>query len=233
MIAREDTVERFIQEPSRRNRDDVIAAHLHLCKRAARKFRRPGNDGADLEQVAAVGLIKATDGYRPERTTPFEAYAWIVIIGELMHYVRDHERAIRIPRRLRELDRRYARAWECLAARRQAEPTVNELAGELNVDVHVIDELRAFRGQAARDADRSGGTRLEQVASAFPGPSIEERVTLLMALDALSARERTIVLGTFGAGLSQAEVAAQLHLSQGQISKLLNRALAKLAREIA
>ena len=53
----------------------MIDAHRHLCVRGARNFRRAESDPADLEQVAAIGLIKATDTYCHDRTTPFEAYA--------------------------------------------------------------------------------------------------------------------------------------------------------------
>ena len=63
------------------------------------------------------------------------------------------------------------------------------------------------------------------MAAAPRGISLEERLTLLTAVDELNERERTIVLGTFGAGLSQAEVATMLGLSQSQVSKLLARAL--------
>jgi RNA polymerase sigma-B factor len=222
-------VDRFLAYRSAANREAVIAAYFHLCKRAARKFRRRGTELIDLEQVAALGLIKATDAFRPERTTPFEAYAWIVIVGELMHYVRDHERAVRIPRRLRTLDRRYVRAWEELAARRHAEPTAGELASELDVDRRAIDELRLLGPGTLCPCGESG---LENVASALPGIAIEDRLTLMTAIDALDQRERTIVLATFGAGLSQAEVAAALQLSQGQISKLLSRAIAKLKLDL-
>jgi len=52
---------------------------------------RPGLDKADLHQIAAIGLIKACDRYNPGVATPFEAFAWLFIIGELMHFVRDGE----------------------------------------------------------------------------------------------------------------------------------------------
>jgi len=47
----------------------------------------------DLEQVAAVALIKACDRYDGSLPTPFEAYAWISIVGELMNHLRARKRA--------------------------------------------------------------------------------------------------------------------------------------------
>jgi RNA polymerase sigma-B factor len=228
---------RFLDAPSRANRDAVIAAHRYLCERGARKFRRAASDPADLEQVAAVGLIKATDAYRAERSTPFEAYAWLVIVGELMHYVRDHERLVRVPRSLRSLERRYAATWETLAAERGGEPTACELATALGVSHRTIEELHAMR-QGNRLWEGDGhAVRPTQQWEAFPavvpGLSLEERVAVLAAVDSLEQRERTIVLATFAAGLSQKQISARIGLSQSQVSKILGRALAKLHARVA
>ena len=233
MNERQAIIDRYLAERSRTNRDAVIAAHMYLCKRGARKFRRPESDPADLEQVAAIGLVKATDAYRSERMTPFEPYAWIVMVGELMHYVRDSENAIRIPRWLRSLERRYVSAWETLAARQHAEPTLRQLAGALDVRVEAIEQLQALRRSHSAETDGRGASRFDGIASVPCGISLDERVTLRIAVEELNERERVIVLGTFGAGLSQAEVARLLGLSQSQVSKLLARALGKLSQRVA
>ncbi len=237
MIERNAVVARFLTDRSRANRDDVITAFRYLCRRGARKFHRPESDLADLEQVASIGLIKATDMYRAERTTPFEAYAWIMIVGELMHYVRDHERPIRVPRRLRSLERRYVVAWEMLAARDHAEPSVRDLARELAVTPDVIEQLQNIRrNQRFGDGDLDA-LRAPLHCDALPARtaslSIEERLTVIMAVEELSERERIVVLGTFATGLSQSEIALVLGLSQSQISKILGRALGKLQRRVA
>jgi RNA polymerase sigma-B factor len=236
MIDRTEAIRRFMAVRSPANREAVIDAHRYLCVRGARKFRRAESDPADLEQVAAIGLIKATDSYCAERTTPFEAYAWLLVVGELMHYVRDHERPIRVPRRLRALERQYVTVWESVAAQQQAEPTPSQLAQALGVGIDEIEQLQAMRRGNRYDLG-SSESRHPSPCEWLPAPgcglSLEERLTVLIAVDELSARERTVVLGTFGAGLSQSEIAATLRLSQSQISKILSRALGKLQRKVA
>ncbi|HEY0799067.1 MAG TPA: sigma factor, partial [Candidatus Baltobacteraceae bacterium] len=103
-------------------REQTITSYQYLCRRGARKFLRPGLERCDLEQVAAIGLIKAYDRYDVSLHTPFEAYAWLSIVSELMHHVRDAEGIVRLPRRLRGLERRYARAHEQLAMRLKRTP---------------------------------------------------------------------------------------------------------------
>jgi RNA polymerase sigma-B factor len=237
MTDRNTTLTAFLADRSSTHREAVIDAYRYLCVRGARKFRRPDSEPADLEQVAAVGLIKATDTYCAARATPFEAYAWLMIVGELMHYVRDHERAIRIPRTLRALERRYVVAWEEIAARSHAEPTVSQLAAALAVPPRTIAELRAMRrGNRANEPDRDSPRTMFQcdaLPAARGGLSLEERLTVRLAVDTLEHRERTVVLGTYAAGLSQSEIAAIIGLSQSQVSKILGRALGKLQRCVA
>ncbi len=237
MTDRTAAVAAFIADRTNAHREAVIDAYRYLCIRGARKFRRPDSEPADLEQVAALGLIKATDTYCAARATPFEAYAWLMIVGELMHYVRDHERAIRVPRALRALERRYVSAWEEIAAQRGAEPTVAQLAAALAVPPRTIAELRAMRrGNRLAEADRDSPLAVLQ-CDALPatrqGLSIEERLTVRLAVDTLEQRERTVVLGTYAAGLSQSEIAAIIGLSQSQVSKILGRALGKLQQCVA
>jgi RNA polymerase sigma-B factor len=233
MTGHHDLINRFLADRTRAHRDAVIAAHLYLCKRGARKFRRTESDPADLEQVAAIGLVKATDAYRAERTTPFEAYAWIVIVGELMHYVRDSERAIRVPRALRSLDRRYLVAWERLAARNHTEPTAAELAVELDVTIAAVEQVQALRRTHSAMPDGRHGAYAEPRPSGDRSPSLEERLMVMIAVEELDERERVIVLGTYGSGLSQSEIALMLRLSQSQVSKLHTRALGKLSEKVA
>ena len=237
MIDRVEIVARYCRERTVERRNAVVDAYRYLCARSARKFKRAHNDRADLEQVAAIGLIKAAGNYRDDMSTPFPAYARIMIVGELMHYTRDSERLVRLPRSLYDLEPRYAQAWDALAARHHREPTAGELAATLGVRTDVVAELHN-----ARRCDPGIFPEPEYLDSLLCGDplgrsttgiALEERIALTVALDELADRERTIVLGTYGAGLTQVELARRLGLSQSHVSKLLSRALDKLGRRVA
>jgi len=237
MLSREQLVAQYCAERSVERRNAVITAFRPLCARGARKFKRPGNDRADLEQVAAIGLIKAADYYRSEMQTRFESYAWVMIVGELMHYVRDHERLVRVPRMLTSLEKRTAAAWDAFCAQHQREPTIAELGAAVGVSAQLAAEACALRRVdhlPFPDPSLSEGPeRIDVLVDAQRGISVEERFMLGWALDDLDERDRAIVLGTFGAGLTQAELGARLGLSQSHISKLLGRALVALGQRVA
>jgi RNA polymerase sigma-B factor len=237
MTPREAVVARYCTERTIERRNAVVDAHRHLCVRGARKFKRAHNDRADLEQVAALGLIKAAMNYRPEMQTPFQAYAWIMIVGELMHYVRDHERMVRAPRVLLVLEKRYARAWEAFTVTHQREPSTAELAAALGVTLETVAELRGLRRiehvPLPEPDSPDGPERIDLLADPVTGIALEERIALTLAVDELAERERMIVIGTYGAGLTQSELGERLGLSQSHVSKLLARALGKLSRRVA
>ncbi len=234
---RKHLVERYIVDPSLSNRNALVAAHHYLCRRGARKFYRGTIDRADLEQVGAVGLIKAAQRYSDTYQTPFEAYAWLIIVGELMHFVRDHERLVRTPRQLRALERRYAQAYEDLSARVEREPTTSALAAEIGVSALVVDQLRALRGVGSRSEMQDDESRAMRDDTIFAHAeekteaySLEDRLSLTNALSSLSGRELRIVREIFFMDRTQSEVGRALGISQRQVSRLLTRTLQRLAR---
>jgi len=224
----------YLADRTRSNRDQLVTAHWYLCLRGAKKFWRAGIDRADLAQVGAVGLLKAVHAFDAELRTPFEAYAWLLVVGELMHYVRDHERIVRIPRALRVLEKQYTRATQLLCSRLGRTPTPAELAAELGIEAATVDELRLLRrGCTVVSLEAYTGSPTGELASGPAAIGIDERLSLRTAIDELAERERFAVLGSFAAGLSQAQLGAQLGISQSQVSKVIKKALDKLHAQVA
>jgi RNA polymerase sigma-B factor len=230
----EELLTAYVRDRSRANRDAVLAAFDYLCERGARKFARAGTDRADLMQVAAIGLIKAVTNYDAHLKTPFEAYAWIIVLGELMHYVRDYERPIRLPRRMKALEKQYLLAVDTLSVRDGRVPTTGEIATEMCVTVSMVDEIRTIRrGGKVISIEAETGSPLGELPASNIGLSTDDKLVLMLAINELCERERVIVLGMFASGLSQAELGTRLGLSQSQISKLMKKALVKIQAAVA
>jgi RNA polymerase sigma-B factor len=216
----------YAQDP-RSDRNSLVTQYAYLCTRGARKFFRPGLDFADLEQVAAVGLIKAGDRYDPTLKTPFEAFAWLFVIGELMHYVRDHERIVRPPRRLRELERRYQRAHDDLVAELGCEPSKDQIRHHLGIALSDVDEIHLYREQATSHSIHVLHPG-DLASQSYTMGDRENRVILDAALALLTTIERTIVLGLYLNGYTQNELAERLGYSRRHISRLHRAALKKM-----
>jgi len=89
----------------------LVVEHLPFASKVAANYaRRTGHPKEDLEQLAAIGLIKASRRYdiqRPGRSpNHFIAYARPFVNGEITHYLRDKGFLISVPGRWRELHAR-------------------------------------------------------------------------------------------------------------------------------
>jgi RNA polymerase sigma-B factor len=208
-------------------RERFVAEYWYLCRRAARRFMRRGLDRADLEQVGAIGLIKAIDRYDPSQRAPFEAYAWLLIVGELMHYVRDSERLLRAPRGVRDLERRWAVTERDLWTLLGRQPMENEIARVVGVTEDQVREIRAYRAtnrvlsfELLQDAERR--------VSAYGIDDVLDRMTVEKILAGLSPLERQIVRSIHLDGVSVVELAARLGYSRRHVTRLHRSAIERL-----
>ncbi len=216
-------LQRYLAEPTIERRNELVSAYQYLCSRGARKFYRETVERSDLSQVAVIGLIKAAERYRAELGTPFEAYAWLMIVGELMHYVRDYETIVRVPRWMRSFDRSYREAHSVLWQRHAREPSACELAEEIGTTAALVDEFRRMRNGAHQSLEDAHGIGCGDALS------LEDRLALELAILELQDRERLVVAAVFMHGLTQREIGQRLGVSQRHVSRILNAAMKKMA----
>jgi RNA polymerase sigma-B factor len=219
-------------------REDLVLAHENLAVYLARKFAGRGELLDDIIQVARIGLLKAIDRYDPARGIEFTTYATPTIVGEIKRHFRDKLWAIRVPRRLRELNYTLMRAVEEMSQRLGRSPTIPELAEFTEVAFDdVIEALEVGRAYSPSSFDADGAEGDEEHAvtlvETIGGEDraierLEDQVTLDAALDLLPERARRIVRMCFFEDLSQAEVARRLGISQMHVSRILRNALGRL-----
>jgi RNA polymerase sigma-B factor len=181
---------------------------LPFAGRLARRYRGRGEPLEDLVQVARLGLVKAVDRYEPARGS-FTAYAVITITGEIKRHFRDRTRdvpvpvRVPVPGRVRDLGVEPGHASALLTAALARFPAVPELAERLGAGEESVLE----------------GDALDLV---------DDRLTVTGLLLRLPARERRILALRFYGNRTQAQIAAELGISQMHVSRLLGRALSWL-----
>ncbi len=210
------------------SRQRLIEEHHYLCPRAARKFWRKGLDKRDLEQVAAIGLIKAADRYDLENGTPFEAYAWVMVLGELMHYVRDGERVVRAPRRLHELDRRWLAAERDLWISLGREPEAAEIGAVIGATAEEQREISRYRRNTAMLSVETLRP-FEHKALSYTLDRQLDRLDVQHALAQLTSLERRIIVEIYELDTPLADLAERLGYSRRHLSRLHRGALKKLS----
>jgi RNA polymerase sigma-B factor len=214
-------------------RSELIEAHIGLAEHLARRFVYRGESYDDLVQVASIALIKAVDRFDPDRGVEFSTFATKTILGELKRHFRDKGWAIRAPRRLQELYLELNHSVATLSQTLGRPPTIAELASDTGAsEEQVLEALEAGQSYRSSSLDSAGpedeglSARLGQDAE---GMGVAEwRTVLEPHLQALPAREQTILRLRFVNGLTQSEIAAHIGLSQMHVSRLLVRSLATL-----
>lgn len=219
-------------------REQLVLAHGSLAAYLARKFANRGEPLEDITQVAQIGLLKAVDRFDPTRGIEFTTYATVTIVGEIKRHFRDKFWAVRVPRRLRELNNSLMKAVEGLSQRLGRSPTIPEIAAETGVSFDEVVEAfelgRAY-SPASLDADLGEGgdehasSLMDYLGTEDPElERLENRHTLESALASLPDRQREILQLRYYDGLSQSDIAKKLGISQMHVSRIQRDALRRL-----
>jgi RNA polymerase sigma-B factor len=220
-------------------RERLIEQNLPLARAMARRYSGRGEPFDDLVQIATIGLIKAIDRYDPAREVPLESYAIPTMVGELKRHFRDRSWAVHVPRRLKELNLVLVGLVADLTTTLERSPSVAELAQAAGVEVEEV--LEALESGEARTAVSlstpvGGETGVELGDTlAAEGDAFErsiDRALLGEGLVHLAPRERVILYLRFFEGRSQSQIAAEVGISQMQVSRLIRQSLARLRDEI-
>lgn len=220
----------------RRMRDEIIEDHMPYARYIAGRYGGRTELAEDLAQVAYVGLVKAVDNFDPDYGTGFLGYATPMILGEVKRYFRDSTWDVHVPRRTQELSAALREATEALTTELGRSPTVPELAERLEATPEEIAEaLDATEAYTATSLDRPAhpdageATLADVMGDTDPGfELVVNREALKPLLARLGEREKRILMMRFFRNMTQAEIGAELHVSQMQVSRLLSKILGEL-----
>ncbi|MFR9749785.1 SigB/SigF/SigG family RNA polymerase sigma factor [Nocardia sp. 004] len=221
-------------------RESIVRRCLPLADHIARRFTGRGESYDDLYQIASLAVVLAVDRFDSAKGTSFLAFAIPTIMGEVRKHFRDHTWAVRVPRRIQEMQLDIGPAIEVIAQREGRMPTATDIAVELNADIEeVIQGLiagNAYRTSSLEnpleypDPDTSATADvLEVLGDEDSGYELTDNaLSVSPLLTELTDFERAVLRLRFFAGQSQASIAEQLGVSQMHISRILSRVLDRL-----
>ena len=193
----------------------------HLC---ARRFLGRGMEYDDLFQAGCVGLLKAVENFDTSRGVKFSTYAVPVILGEIRRLFRDGG-ALRVSRGLRDLSRKALEEADKLRQETGESPGVAQIAQRLGVPVEKA-ALALGVGQAPMSlTDGEEGGDLDIPVEA-PEERMTERMTLYQILHTLEERDQKLIRCRYFQGKTQSQTAAELGMTQVQVSRREKKLLA-------
>jgi RNA polymerase sigma-B factor len=241
--ARLELFRRYRESRDRALRNQLVEEHMGLAEALARRMSNRGESHDDLGQVALVGLLKAVERFDPDHGVRFTSFATPTILGELKRHFRDRGWAVRVPRRVQELNLEVRDATATLTHELGRAPTTQEIAERAGVDLEEVLESMEAGGLyrlASLDAKVSGEDEWEPsswlAVEDRELADTDDRVTVEALLALLPERERRIMYLRFFEGLTQSEIAEQIGVSQMHVSRLLSRsidALGEVARTVS
>ena len=216
------------------NKDELINENLELVKRIAYYYRgRVGKiiEIEDLLQLGMVGLVEAAHNYSPQNDVPFASYAKLRIKGAIVDYLRKSSNLCRGTIR-RKQD--YERAKRSLEKKLNRDPSVEEVAIELQVEVA---ELSKWKHDFAVSQHKS----IDEATEAYGDflfsmeESVEEKIfngqlkqLLRENLTNLNQQQLMVLQLYYVDELNVYEIAEVLSVTTGRVSQIKSAAVKTL-----
>ncbi len=217
-------------------REEFIRGNLRLVLRVIQRFYNRGENADDLFQVGCIGLIKSIDNFDVSLGVQFSTYAVPMIIGEVRRYLRDNS-PMRVSRSLRDTAYRALQVREALTRQRGQEPTIEEIAKELDLPKEdVVFALDAIQDPISlyEPVFHDDGDALYVMDQIRDEKNTHEdwlqHIALDEAMEQLDEREQKILQLRFFKGKTQMEGSEEIHISQAQVSRIEKAALKEMRK---
>lgn len=219
-------------------RAQLVEENAGLVWCIVKRFCHRGAETEDLFQIGNIGLLKAIDKFDLSYDVKFSTYAVPMISGEIKRFLRD-DGMIKVSRSLKELSYKAYLCQEKLCDQWGREPTVEELAKEL--DVSREDLIMAL--DAGVDVEslhkpiyQKDGQEIWLMDKLPEKEQQEEKLlnhmVLRELLTSLNKEERRLIYLRYFADHTQSQVGEELGISQVQVSRLEKRILKTLRERI-
>ena len=182
------------------------------------------------------GDEKARDNFDVTLNVQFSTYAVPMIVGEIRRYLRDNN-SIRVSRSIRDLAYRVLSAKEKLIKQNEKEPTIEEIAKELNVPKEdIIISMDAIQEPISLQEPVYGDNTdniyvMDQISDKKnTDEHWTDSLTISSAIQKLNDKEKMIINKRFFEGRTQMEVADEIGISQAQVSRLEKNAIDHIKR---
>jgi len=211
--------------------EQLIQENSGLIWSVVKKFSKRGYELDDLYQIGAIGLLKCIRKFDTSFEVKFSTYAIPMIIGEIKRFLRD-DGMIKVSRPMKELATKARYATELLTSRLGRQPTISELAAELQVaqeDLVVAMDAGLDVESLHATIYQGDGNPIFLIDKVAQNIDDSDRTVNILALkqliDGLKPKERQVIILRYFQDKTQMEVAKTIGVSQVQVSRIEKKVL--------
>lgn len=231
VLTHEEMLELFnlFKNGDKNAKNKLVEGNLKLVLSILKKYQNKCDNMDDLFQIGVVGLIKAVDNFDLSFNVRFSTYAVFMIDGEIKRYIRDNNQ-LRVSRSTKELSYKLINYREEYLSKNYKYPSNEEMCSYFNITPYelyktlnslndvssIFEPIYSDGGDTIYLLDQLEDKKIKD---------LDELLALREAMSKMKEREKTIITKRYVDGLSQAEIASELSISQAQVSRIENSAL--------
>ena len=245
LISPEDEVKLavLIRQGNQQALDKLTKANLRFVVSVAKQYQNQGLTLPDLINEGNVGLIKAAQRFDETRGFKFISYAVWWIRQSILQALAEQSRIVRLPLNKVGLTNRISKAYSLLEQEFEREPSVEEIAYFLEVEVaEVTTTLGASIRHVSMDqpfAEGEDGSLLDVLENpnadstdlylAFSASLSQE---INRSLSTLTERQKEVIRYFFGIGVDHAlsleDIGERYNLTRERVRQIKDKAINKL-----
>lgn len=233
-----DLIEK-VKAGDKRSQAILVEKNIGLVWSIVKRFQNRGYEVDDIFQIGSIGLIKAINKFDPSFDVKFSTYAVPMIIGEIKRFIRD-DGIIKVSRSLKEISNKARVIKEVMSKELGREPTVNEMAGRLNISPEeLVMALEAGSSpeslyNTVSEGDSTPILLIDRINGEESGNEIDiiDKIALRQVLETLKPREKQIIILRYFKEKTQVQIAKMLGISQVQVSRIEKKILEDLKKKI-
>jgi RNA polymerase primary sigma factor len=233
----------LIKQGDQKALDRLTKANLRFVVSVAKQYQNQGLSLPDLINEGNVGLIKAAQRFDETRGFKFISYAVWWIRQSILQALAEQSRIVRLPLNKVGLTNRIQKAYSLLEQEFEREPSAEELAEVLNMD---LEEVASTLGINARhvsmDSPLADGEEntlmdvLENPNAEKTDEALYHTESLKMEIDrslkALTERQKEVICYFFGIGvdhpMSLEDIGEKFNLTRERVRQIKDKAITKL-----
>lgn len=228
---------RLAKEGDLSAKEILIQNNVSLVKCIVKRYLGKGVDYDDLFQIGCMGFLKAINGFDERFGVKFSTYAVPMIAGEIKRFMRD-DGSVKVSRTMKQTAKEMNLFVQEYAQKNGKQPTVSEIATAFGLDeaetVFVMGSSKMPLSLQS-GTDRKDGKERELIETLSTDDSQDEwldKMLLKGAIEALSERDKKIIVLRYFRDMTQSEVAERIGVSQVQVSRIENRIIKEFREKL-